>query len=355
MKEWLQKVGWHENPFNFKIYPDLMVGYKDELTRLQNAIDAENKFSIILGDTGAGKTNLLKWLITHCDSYSNVKYMPKPPKTEDNFLIYLKDELLSPNFIQRLFNSYSLYNIHHELDKKLDEPSLLIIDEGHEASPQVLEWVRTIIDHVDNLSVISAGLPEFKETLSENVYTLYNRATDVIYLNSLDKDETIDLVRKRIEKAGGSSLEPFTQSAIMKIYEFADGFPREILRTCNRCVVHAAKNDFSFIEAKDVEDIMEDNEVQKSRSDQQDEDEEVSKEVKEDKMKELTEKQKKVVEVMKDQGKCSSGEIADTLDITSYSSRSHAVRSINNILKRLMENGIVDRERNGRSYNYYLD
>ena len=151
MKQWLDKFGWRENPFNFKIYPDVMVGYKDELSELDRAIKANNKFSVILGKTGAGKTNLLKWIVSQTVNDGNVYYMPKPPKNEENFLEYLRDELLQPGFFSSLFNSYSLYNIHHELDDELNEPSYLVIDEGHEASVEVLEWIRTVIDHVDNL------------------------------------------------------------------------------------------------------------------------------------------------------------------------------------------------------------
>ncbi len=346
MNKWLQKFGWRENPFNFKIYSDLFVGYKKELNTLNRAIEAENKFSVVLGETGAGKTTLLKWVTSHAtrnNNVSNVNYMPKPPKSEENFLLYLKEEVLKPGFFKRIFNSYSLYNIHHELQKTLNEPYLLIIDEGHEASVQVLEWVRTVIDHVDNLTVITAGLPDFEDTLSNEVHTLYNRATNIVTLNSLNKDETFSLIRKRIEKVGGQSLEPFTQSAIIKIYDYTNGFPREILRACNSCLIHASQNDFSFIEASDVDEILGKEEVKKDEIE-----EEESKDF------DLTPKQQEVVNVLDEEGACTSGQIADMIDTDNYSSRSHAVRSINNILKRLRDNDIVDREREGRSYKYFI-
>lgn len=351
MKQWLDKFGWRENPFNFKIYPDVMVGYKDELSELDRAIKANNKFSVILGKTGAGKTNLLKWIVSQTVNDSNVYYMPKPPKNEENFLEYLRDELLQPGFFSSLFNSYSLYNIHHELDDELNEPSYLVIDEGHEASVEVLEWIRTVIDHVDNLSVITAGLPEFRETLSDEVHTLMSRATDIIFLSSLNKDETISLVKKRIERVGGNSLEPFTQGALLEIYDYTGGFPREILRACNSCVVEAAMEDFSIIDRSDVDNLLEGNSVTRESND---EDESGSDEEKCLDDVSLTPKQRDVVEVLEDKGQSTSGEIADVLGTEDYTSRSHAVRSVNNILKRLMENNIVDRERNGRSYVYFV-
>lgn len=347
MKEWMNKFGWEENPFSFRIYPGLMVGYEGKIEELEEAIDANNKFSLVLGRTGAGKTNLLRWLVSQYQKERDVYYMPKPPTDKHDLLEYLKEELLQPGIFDRLFGSYSLYNIHHELHDAMDEPSLLVIDEGHEASEEVLEWIRTAIDHVDNLSVIAAGLPEFEDTLTEEVHTLYSRATNVLRLQSLNRDESLELVRQRIEKAGGHSLEPFTQQAIVRIYEKTSGFPREVLRACNRCVVTASRENLSIIDEDDVDRIIE----EETGEDGEKKDETTTSV---DDLN-LTAKQEKVLDVLKEQGECTSGEVADSMGTESYTSRSHAVRSINNILKRLMENGVVDRERRGRSYAYFLN
>ncbi len=344
MKEWMNKFGWEENPFSFRIYPGLMVGYEEKITELEEAIDANNKLSLVLGRTGAGKTNLLRWLVSHYEDERDVYYMPKPPTDKRDLLEYLKDEMLQPGIWSRLFGSYSLYNIHHELHDKMDEPALLVIDEGHEASEEVLEWIRTAIDHVDNLSVIAAGLPEFEETLSEEVHTLYSRATNVLRLQSLNRDESLELVRQRIEKAGGHSLEPFTQQAVVRIYEKTSGFPREVLRACNRCVVTASREGLSIIDEGDVDRIVEDDEEVNEEGEETPSVDDLN----------LTAKQQEVLDVLQERGECTSGEVVDSMGAEGYTSRSHAVRSINNILKRLMENGVVDRERQGRSYAYFL-
>lgn len=347
----MNKRDWDHNPFNFKIYPDLMVGYDSAIQQVSEAISADNKFSIVVGETGAGKTNLLKWLVESHEDERDIYYMPKPPTNNDHLLEFLRDEILQPGFIQRLTNSYTLYNIHESLQDDLDEPTVLIIDEAHEASMEVMQWIRTALDHVDNLSIVAAGLPEFKDTLEEDVNTLYSRATSIVELQSLNRDESIELVRERIEKAGGSGLEPFTQDALLEIYERTQGFPREVLRACNDCVVHAAREGKSIIDRTDVEEIVapitgEDNQ-------DQDEDEEEPSIVA---SLNLTDKQEMVAEALEETGPMSSGEVVDHLGLEEeYSSRSHAVRSVNNILKRLMENDVVERNREGRSYVYFLE
>lgn len=387
MDEWLDRLDWEENPFNFKIYPELMVGYADEISAISDAVEAGNKFSIILGETGAGKTNLLKWLVSRYDDEYDVYYMPKPPITNEDLLDFLEQEVLQPGFISRWFNNYTLYNIHEAIQSELDGQSLLVIDECHEASTDVLRWIRTAIDHVDDLTVVAAGLPSFEETLEEEIPTLHSRATAIVRLESLDRDESLELIRQRIEEVGGRSLEPFTQDAVLQIYQRTGGFPREILRACNDCVVKGAREDVSLIDVSDVDrfvDITREREDDEGRSedegepsgpddagaDETDGDTGSETDTAQDEPAEdtddtedtavdwremnLTAKQERVMEILEDEGESTSGEVADVMGTDEYTSRNHAVRSINNILKRLMENDLVERERDGRSYAYRL-
>ena len=48
------------------------------------------------------------------------------------------------------------------------------------------------------------------------------------------------------------------------------------------------------------------------------------------------------------------GQIANSLDLTEYKSRQHAVRSINNILQRLTQEGYIERRRVGKAFVYTL-
>ena len=67
---------------------------------------------------------------------------------------------------------------------------------------------------------------------------------------------------------------------------------------------------------------------------------------------ELTATQRDIVEMLAHP--MTPGQIADSLDLAKYKSRQHAVRSMNNILKRLMEEGLVERVREDRAFVYQL-
>ena len=55
----------------------------------------------------------------------------------------------------------------------------------------------------------------------------------------------------------------------------------------------------------------------------------------------MTPMQKHVIELLKNP--LTPGQIADRLDLEKYKSRQHAVRSVNNILKQLMKEDLVER------------
>jgi type II secretory pathway predicted ATPase ExeA len=363
ISEWMEKYDWEQNPFTFRIYPDLMIGYEDEHQRIKDAIDSNSKLTLLLGNTGAGKTTLLRRIEAEYMDSRYLFYMSKPPVTEPDLLQYLENEVLDQSLLAQFMNSYSLYNIHDALNKKYTKQMVLLVDEGHEASIEVLEWLRTAMDHIDRLTVVAAGLPEFEGKLKDEVNTLYSRATDVVRLNSLDRDDTLELIRKRIEHVGGRSIEPFTQDAVIAIYEETDGFPREVLRVCNDAVVRAANKDKSIIDEDDVDAVIDDEDengheetppAQQNESSNETNNPGEAAEESVD-LESLTDKQLEVFEAIKELEQATSGEIVEHMGMDDYKSRSHAIRSINNILRRLMEQELVTRKRKGRNYLYSPD
>ena len=90
---------------------------------------------------------------------------------------------------------------------------------------------------------VEKGGKRFSETLDQ-------RITTRITLNSLTESETSDLIRKRIESVGGPGIKPFTEAAVSKIYQKTGGFPRSILKECDRLVNSI---DRSIIDAPDIE------------------------------------------------------------------------------------------------------
>ena len=65
-------------------------------------------------------------------------------------------------------------------------------------------------------------------------------------------------------------------------------------------------------------------------------------------------RQKQILEILSREDWQSPGTITNSLDLEQYKSRAHAVRSVNNILHRLMLEGYVQRESRGKFFLYSL-
>jgi type II secretory pathway predicted ATPase ExeA len=332
----IKEFKWETNPFTFNILPELFIGYDKEVNEVVGGLKSGNKFSLLLGPTGSGKTTFLKSLVNRFNGYDYVLYLSKPPKKPEDWLTVFR-EIIKPRFsIFSRGNGPSLYNLSEVINRKLkDKKCLLFVDECHEASLDSLEWLRTITDQTENLFIALAGLPVFEKILKSNLETFMRRVETRIELSNLTKAETRELIKKRIENEGGEDIKPFTANAVEYIYERTGGFPREILRICNDLVQKALRKNITIIDL----DFLKESETTETR---------ISLET----INELPERQRIVLETLSKKGELTPSELISNLKLDGYKDRENAVRSVNNLLRRLMSEGLADRTRRGKTYKY---
>lgn len=332
----MKLFNWQENPFTFRIMPDLFVGYRPEIDRIVSGLNNGTKFSLIMGPTGSGKTTLMKHLVKIFSPVKHLKYLPKPPKDPQDLVDIFLD-LAGRSLFFRIFSRQrpGLYDLNSYMNKRLDGGKcILFVDECHEATIETLEWLRTLTDQIDNLSIVLAGLPSFDSIMREKLETFTQRFTLRIELSNLTKSETRELLKRRIENAGGDDIKPFTQESMGLIYERTGGFPREVIRLCGELAEKAGKKGISTID----QDFLGDVKAQQSR-------------IPLNTVNELPHRQKIILEAL-GTGSLTPSQIVDKMDSKEYKNRANAVRSVNNILKRMMTEKFVTRERKGKTYRY---
>jgi type II secretory pathway predicted ATPase ExeA len=351
MNDDFSKWGWSENPFVLKIDPKLFVGYKNQIEAVQGHIRNKHKVALITGKTGAGKSTFLKWLDSNYDS--SKLYVSKPPEKAEDFVGIFTD-IFGISFFDRLMKKTpTLYTLPSYINKKLkDEHLVFLVDESHETNKEVLEWLRVLTDQIDNVSLVMAGMPVLEEKIKSELETLDQRITTRINLTSLSKDEVRELIRKRVESAGGEGIKPFTEVALDKIYDRTGGFPREVLKFCDRLVKSALEKNIDVIDEKLIEEHRE-IELPKVRLDEPS----VTfmpKPPSDEQIRNLPNKQRIILELLYRKDWLTPTAIVEELDPKSYKSKGHAIRSTNNILKRLMLEGYVQREERGKAFMYAL-
>ncbi|MBI4173597.1 MAG: AAA family ATPase [Candidatus Aenigmarchaeota archaeon] len=327
-------IGWNSDPFSFRILSDFFVGYDAEKGRIVNSINDGGKFFLFLGPTGAGKTTFIRHLMK-LFSQRKALFIPKPPKEPEDWIAVFRPVTKGLLFSAK---DTTLYNLSERMNSKLNGRKLLVfLDECHEASTESLEWIRTIADQTDSMALVMAGLPAFEGRMKETLETLLKRVTVQVKLSNLSRSETRELMKRRIEAAGGEDIRPFTQEAVDEVYNHTAGFPREVLRMCGELAQAAREKGISTIDANFIRETQGN-----------------VKRVPIDTIDMIPERQRHVLEILAT-APMTPGEIAVKMHATypeDYKNEGNAVRSANNILKRLMQDGFAERSKAPKGYRY---
>ncbi len=330
-----KNFGWRSNPFSFKIVPELFVGYQKEVSTIFNGVNDGSRFSLILGQSGTGKTTFMKHVQRNLSEKNKILYLPKAPTDPKDLVEILTNNLgLSPENSGKEIN---LYNIGDFLNKEVrDFKIILFIDECQEAPKETFEWLRSLSDQIDNISIVLSGLPEFESILKTEIHSLLNRVNIRVEMGNLSRLETLDLIKKRIEFVGGIDTQPFTHDAIEIIYDKTAGYPREILRVCEEVAQKAAIKNISIVDAEFVQE------------------QETLKSVEKPSMHDLSGRQKAIIESLISHKTLTPSQMVAKIDCNEYKTKDNAVRSVNNILKRMTEEGKLIRKKRDKAFVYEL-
>ena len=148
---------------------------------------------------------------------------------------------------------------------------------------------------------------------------------DILWVNS----ENI-IVDKR------EDVKPFTMNSIELLYEKTGGFPRDVIKLCNDVVERALENNISLI---DSDFISEEKAIQRTSINT---------------VAEMPKRQKDIIHILSKYGELTPTEVASKIDLKGYGNKNNAMRSVNNLLRRLMSNKLVTRKKHGKAYKYAL-
>ncbi|MEK6248221.1 MAG: AAA family ATPase [Planctomycetales bacterium] len=238
----MYKRYWNLNkrPFEAAAEPEFYYpneSHQGALLKLRYAIENRQGAALLTGDSGLGKTQLVRTLQEHI-AVSPLVHVVYPKMGSNELLAYIaRDLTASENNLDGPADE-SIRRIHQGLQANAEQGrhAVLVIDEAHIMDPhEGLEAIRLLLNlqiHTQPaFSVLLVGQTGVLSKLARTA-ALDELIAIKCLIRPLGLEETIGYVRHRLQAAGARG-EIFEHEALETLHQLSSGVPRQINRICD--------------------------------------------------------------------------------------------------------------------------
>jgi type II secretory pathway predicted ATPase ExeA/Flp pilus assembly protein TadD len=233
-----------KKPFKLTTDPEfLWLGdkHKEALATLKYGVIDQKGFLLVTGDVGTGKTTLVNALLKSLQDDTLVANITNPLLSLIDFYNFVA---ISFNIPKKFDNKVDfIVHFSHFLNKVfLDNKNvLLIIDEAHRLSKELLEDIRLLsnieLPEKKLINIFLVGQNEINHTLaSQECRALRQRIMLTYQINPLSEIETFEYIKYRL-KVAGTEMKLFKRRAVQTVYRFSNGYPRLINKICDHALL----------------------------------------------------------------------------------------------------------------------
>lgn len=236
--EWDKALGYKGDPFADKIFTpitDFLVNRNDEKEKLNWFFIKNYFYGSIIGEHGVGKTTMLRWLENRLKKYNRIhsvylnaavfrEQINIPHQMLSSLLSFYEKNLSKPH------TKLSSSDFMGFLKKKLGNKSVaLLIDNAHNLTDKNIELLKSLREEGLRFQIVVTSSPHDyeKSRLPELEHDELK-----ITLGRPNFEESVEMVKKRIENFGGKGITPFTVGILRELYDKADKNPRQFLHLC---------------------------------------------------------------------------------------------------------------------------
>jgi len=262
---YLEHFRLKEQPF--QITPDsdflyMSAAHSRAKAYMDYSIRNRDGFVIITGEVGAGKTTLIRKLLSEFDESVVVAKIFQTQLDETQFLQAVLVEFgLNPFNAGKveLMDMLSSFLVESFLLRK---QLVLIVDEAQNLNRRVLEEIRMLsgleTEKQKILHVILVGQPELNDTLdAPGLEQLTQRVRLRFHIAALTEAEAADYIYHRLRIAGAEDPERiFARDAIPTIYEYTGGIPRLTNTLCDTALTCAFADDVTCVDESVVKSAI---------------------------------------------------------------------------------------------------
>jgi general secretion pathway protein A len=259
----------------FALEPDprfffLTENHKKVLLHLVYGITEAKGFTLLLGETGTGKTTFILHLLSMLGLHIKAIPIFDPPQTFDDLLGVILRELKLP--LQEGNGRSRLWQLNEYLYQRSaqNESLLIIVDEAQNLSKELLEQLRLLCSpdpiRPRFLQGFLVGEPDIADKLdSWDLRALKQRIVIRRQLRPLTEEESRQYIEHRLREVGSSLEEVFSPEAAALICRHSRGIPRLIHILCYLALSRGYVLSQKKVDAPLIERILPLLDTQKSR------------------------------------------------------------------------------------------
>jgi DNA-binding transcriptional ArsR family regulator/type II secretory pathway predicted ATPase ExeA len=252
--DYYRKFRWSKSPFIKSTSLDIpIIGRMDEYNEVCECIGGWDRIMVITAPIGYGKTTFMNQLVM--DKPAGVGYVVafNSFEPEDTVMRRIKEVL---PFYKRFFFKPDRTTFGEILQRSLGtEKMLIIFDEAQDYDNDIFKWLRIMNDRTDNLFMIFLGLPGLEDKITSET-SFRDRKSKSIRLRPFELEDLEELVKERIEWAGGKSIAPFTKDGLRRLCESSGQVPRQLLENGQRVIEECATKGIESADATFVENVL---------------------------------------------------------------------------------------------------
>lgn len=253
--------GLNGSPFQLNPDPGFYFdsrGHNSALSYLKFGLYQAEGFIVITGDIGAGKTTLVRTLLSDIDTDKVVAAQLVSTQLEAGDLLRSAITAFGiPPTGQSKADLIATLEAFLTMLATQNKRAVLIVDEAQNLSRDAIEELRMLSNfqfgHQALLQSFLIGQPELRDMLlSRSLEQLRQRVIASYHLGPMDRDETRRYIEHRLRKVGWTDRPHFEADAFDEIYQWTSGIPRRINLLCNRLLLATYLAEGQDITALDV-------------------------------------------------------------------------------------------------------
>lgn len=257
--------GFTERPFSVQPDPAFLYfgqGHKMAFAMLEYGVMHRGGFTVITGEVGAGKTTLVRHLLTKIPEEIKVGLITSTPRNETELLPRIMLAFEQP------FEGISSIGLYKRFQEFLIEEygkgggAILIVDEAQNLGAERLEELRMLsninAEKDQLLQLIIVGQPQLRTILQHpDMLQFCQRISSDYHIRPLSQSEAHAYIEHRLTVAGGNP-RLFSTLAKQLVYHASRGIPRVINVICDTSLVYGFAMEAREIGANIVQQVLSD-------------------------------------------------------------------------------------------------